>query len=141
MTDEPSPKKLFTVEEANQRLPLVRAIVHDIVEQYRELSERRDRLAVIQQRRGDGNASSTMHSEEVEQVERELEADEKRLQEFVRELGELGVEFKDPVQGLVDFPSRLEGREVYLCWKLGEPEVQYWHDLDAGFAGRSLRVR
>jgi len=40
------------------------------------------------------------------------------------------------VRGLVDFPALVDGKEVYLCWKLGEPEVLFWHDMDAGFAGR-----
>ena len=48
----------------------------------------------------------------------------------------LTVEPKGAAEGLVDFPAMLNGRLVYLCWKLGEPEVQYWHDLEAGFQGR-----
>jgi len=48
----------------------------------------------------------------------------------------LGVEPKNGPEGLVDFPAVLDGRPVYLCWKLGEPEVLHWHDLDAGFRGR-----
>ena len=45
-------------------------------------------------------------------------------------------ELKDPRLGLVDFPSERDGRTVLLCWRLGEPEVQYWHELDSGYAGR-----
>jgi hypothetical protein len=48
----------------------------------------------------------------------------------------LGVEIKDFDQGLVDFPSRREGRIVYLCWRRGEESIEWWHDLDTGFAGR-----
>jgi hypothetical protein len=58
------------------------------------------------------------------------------LQEYVEELRHLGVEPKGAVEGLVDFPCQIDGRIVLLCWKLGEPEVLYWHDLDTGFAGR-----
>ena len=47
-----------------------------------------------------------------------------------------GIELKDYFTGLIDFPCRMDGREVYLCWRLGEPEVGHWHELDAGFAGR-----
>ena len=54
---------------------------------------------------------------------------------YIEELKRLGVEFKGP-DGLCDFYSIMDGREVFLCWRLGEPEVSYWHDLDAGFAGR-----
>ena len=57
------------------------------------------------------------------------------LQEFVNELRQLGVEPKGP-GGLVDFPAELDGRQVYLCWKLGESEVLHWHEIDAGFEDR-----
>ena len=81
------------------------------------------------------------YSDELVEMERELEADQRRLREYVEELQHLGVELKGPADGLLDFPSELEGRIVYLCWKLGEPEVAHWHELDAGFAGRqSLAV-
>lgn len=131
-------KRLFTVEEANQRLPLVRAIVQDIVDLFRDVQQRRERLAAVKGLRGEGTSSSKFHSEEIEQVEEELQRDEDKLDEFVRELHELGVEFKDPVLGLVDFPAQRDDRVVHLCWKLGEPEVQFWHELNAGFAGRQL---
>jgi len=131
-------KRLFTVEEANQRLPLVRAIVQDIVDLFRDLQQRRERLVTVKQLRGEGTSSSKFHSEETEHVEEELQRDEQKLADFVRELNELGVEFKDPVLGLVDFPAQLDDRVVHLCWKLDEPEVQFWHELDAGFSGRQL---
>lgn len=54
----------------------------------------------------------------------------------IAELNTLGVVIRDLDRGLVDFPAIMEGREVYLCWQLGEPEVAYWHHVDSGFAGR-----
>lgn len=138
MGSEDAVKRLFTVEEANQRLPLVRVIVQDIVNLFRDLQQRRERLATVKQLRGEGTSSSKFHSEEIEQVEEELQRDEQKLTDFVRELHELGVEFKDPVLGLVDFPAQMDDRVVHLCWKLDEPEVQFWHELDAGFSGRQL---
>ena len=92
----------------------------------------------MKQLRGEGTSSSRFHSEETEQVEAEIQKDEEKLAEFVAELRELGVEFKDPVLGLVDFPAEMDGRVVHLCWKLDEPEVQFWHELNAGFSGRQL---
>lgn len=127
------PQRLFTVEEANAMLPLVRAIAADIAALSESLLERRERL---QQMLADRPAlRRDPYSEELLQVQREMEADAERLQEFVQELRDLGVEAKGP-QGLVDFPSLMEGRVVYLCWKLGESEVSHWHELHAGFAGR-----
>jgi len=48
----------------------------------------------------------------------------------------MGIELKDPELGLVDFRSIREGREVYLCWQLGEEHLSFWHEIDTGFAGR-----
>lgn len=138
MSSDDAVKRIFTVEEANLRLPLVRAIVQDIVDLFRDVQQRRERLASVKQLRGEGTSSSRFHSEETDQIEEEITKDEEKLAEFVRELHELGVEFKDPVLGLVDFPAQMDDRVVHLCWKLDEPEVQFWHELDAGFAGRQL---
>lgn len=129
------PKQYYTVEEANQALPLVRAIVADIVRQFREIHERKDRLKQITAKRPNRKAGD-MYGDEVARIEEEIEKDIVVLQGYIEELNKLGVELKDPVKGLIDFRSIYEGREVYLCWHLGEDEVAYWHELDAGFAGR-----
>lgn len=127
--------RVFTLKEANQRLPLVRAIVQDIVTLFGDLQSRRDRLAEVKRMRGQ-NTAGRMYLEELEQVEIEIEHDEEKLVGYVNELAELGAELKDPRIGLIDFPALLNDRIVYLCWKLGEGDIQFWHELDAGFAGR-----
>ncbi|NIP84685.1 MAG: DUF2203 family protein [Planctomycetales bacterium] len=129
-------KRLFTVDEANAMLPLVRAICRDLSQLAREVIERRQRLSMLQARRE--SAREDLYAEELSQIEEELEKDNQRLLEYVHELQELGVEPKNAVEGLVDFPSAMDDRIVYLCWKLDEPEVLHWHELDAGFAGRQL---
>jgi hypothetical protein len=128
-------RRLFTPEEANQRLPLVQVIVQDIVDLYQDVQSRQARIESVKRRRGESRPSR-LYSEELDQMEEELQRDQERLAAFVRELHELGIEFKDPVLGLVDFPSEMDGRVVYLCWKLGEPEVKFWHEIQAGFASR-----
>ncbi|QDT46331.1 DUF2203 domain-containing protein [Symmachiella dynata] len=131
--------KLFTVEEARKTLPLVRAIVGDIVRQAKDVRERQDRLKHLhhsQVKRSQESDADNPYREEVEQIEQELRRDEEKLQEYVDELQELGVEFKDFERGLVDFPHMMDGRVVYLCWHLGEEELAYWHEVDAGFSGR-----
>jgi hypothetical protein len=127
-------KKLFTPAEANAALPLVTAIVRDIADLARTLHDRQERLA----RLGPPNRGglSDAYREELQQVQTELERDEERMREYIRELLDLGVELKDPFTGLIDFPAWINGREVYLCWRLGEAEVAHWHELQAGFAGR-----
>jgi hypothetical protein len=135
MSDEPfEGRKIFTVESANASLPLVRAIVNDLAQLSREVVERRERLSLLLAGRERG--AHDPYGEELSQIEEELEKDSQRLQEFVDELRQLGVEPKNGPDGLVDFPALLEGRPIYLCWKLGEPEVLHWHELDAGFRGR-----
>ncbi len=134
-------RKLFSVEEANKALPLVRAIVGDIVRQYRVVEGLQQRLStVLTDRR---RPSDDLYSEELIQSKNELEAEEDKLRSYIEELKNLGVELKSE-EGLCDFRSMMGGREVYLCWRLGEPEVMFWHELDAGFAGRqrlTKRVR
>ncbi|HET8569085.1 MAG TPA: DUF2203 domain-containing protein [Candidatus Limnocylindria bacterium] len=97
----------FTRAEAERLLPTVRPMLEDL----------RRRMAAFRRQQS-------------EPLAREIRA-------IAQEIAELGVELKDPDQGLIDFRAVRRGREVYLCWKLGEPErILYWHDLDAGFAGR-----
>ena len=77
-----------------------------------------------------------VYSDEVVEIEKEQEKDILRLDSYVEELKELGAVLKDPVVGLIDFWTVIDGREAFLCWKLGEEEIGYWHELDAGFQGR-----
>ena len=114
--DEYRPAKLFTVEQANAALPLVRAITTDLVALSREVVERRQRLALLTSGRQQQNHRD-LYSEELEQIEEELEKDGERLQDYVDELRPLGVEPKSGTDGLVDFPSLMDGRIVFLCWK------------------------
>lgn len=131
--------KTFTVKQANAALPLVRAITSDLATLSRDVTERRQRLATLIARRE--RSAGDIYSEELRQIEEELEKDTDRLRDLVDELRQLGVEPKggpEGVIGTVDFPGIVDGRLVYLCWRLGESEVRYWHDLEAGFAGRQL---
>ena len=136
MSAKLAPRTLFTVASANKALPLVRAIVQDIVELYVDVREREQRLNALRPASTGKQQPDDPYSEEVEQIRTELEKDVEKLEGFVEELTELGVEFKDPVMGLVDFPANLNGQDVFLCWKLGEPSVGFWHTHDAGFQGR-----
>ena len=120
-------KKYFTVAEANAVLPLARAIVRDIAELAHNLREQYGRFSDGKGRLGEA------HREELQQA---IESDQERMREYVEELQHLGIELKDYHTGLIDFPCWMDNREVYLCWKLGEPEVGHWHELEAGFAGR-----
>ncbi len=127
-------KKYYTVAEANATLPLVRAVLRDITALARDLHERAERLARVEA--AQGARRGELYQEEVDHCKAEIERGQERMLEFVAELRKLGIELKDHYVGLVDFPCWAGNREVYLCWKLGEAEVEHWHELDAGFAGR-----
>ncbi|MCA9076157.1 MAG: DUF2203 domain-containing protein [Planctomycetaceae bacterium] len=123
----------FSIEDANRMLPLVRAIVADIVQLASDIEDRQDRLNVVSDRQSERD---DLYAEELQQMQHEIDQDEDRLDDFIQELVDLGVELQDAIVGEVDFRTRVDGREVLLCWKLGEAEVSHWHTEDAGFAGR-----
>jgi hypothetical protein len=131
--EEYQPLKLFTIDEATAMLPLVRAITRDLSELAQSVIERRQRIAALMA--GRNLAAHDPYGGELLAVQQELERDVDKIQVYIDELRELGVEAKGP-QGLVDFPSLMDGRVVYLCWQLGEPEISFWHELEAGFTGR-----
>ena len=137
-SSEFKPVRLFTIEQANAMLPLVRAITLDLASLAQDVVERRQRLALLTA--GREFKKGDPYSDELAQIETEIQRDGQRLVEYVNELRELGVEPKGAVDGLVDFPAEMDGRIVLLCWKLGEPEVLHWHDLESGYAGRQSLV-
>jgi hypothetical protein len=125
-------RKYFTVDEANKALPLVKMIVGDIVRQCHVVEDLQQRLSRVSKDRR--KPSKDMYTEELAHSQAELDTEEQKLMTYIEELKRLGVEFKGPE--LCDFYSIMNGREVFLCWRLGETEVSHWHDLDSGFTGR-----
>lgn len=119
-------RRVFTVEQANRMLPLVRRIVEDLVVAH----------GAWQQAVGRFEMASNASASDAEYYQREIERLAHEIDGYLRELTDLGVEFKGFEEGLIDFPGEMDGRSIYLCWKLGEPSVQHWHEIDAGFAGR-----
>ena len=122
---------LFTVAQANRTLPLVRKIVEDVVQQHRRWRE-----AILELDLVASTARDDDPPERAAALEREAVALARELDGYQRELEQIGVQLKDRRLGLVDYPSEIDGRSVLLCWRLGEPEVQFWHEVDAGYAGR-----
>lgn len=130
--------RTFTIEQANAMLPLVRAITADLTTLARDVVDRRQRLASFAKRKP--TTASDPYADELASMQQAVADDTQRLQEYIEELRRLGLEPKGALEGLVDFPALIDGKLVYLCWKLGEPEVTHWHDLEAGFAGRQSLV-
>lgn len=122
--------RLFDVEEADRMLPLVRSIVRGMIEDWETRREALGRLDALPPDRRDDDR------EPARSLNAEIDALTEKLVEAAEELADLGVEFKGIEEGLVDFPARLDGELVYLCWKYGEDRVRWWHPVDAGYAGR-----
>ena len=122
--------KIFTVQEANALLPDVRKIVGKIQRAHRKIarySEDAKKAAEAAERGGGGFSDGVAYAFVLTE-----------LTVQISELEALGVQLKDFERGLVDFPSLRDGRVVLLCWQLGEgDELEFWHDVDAGFAGRT----
>ena len=117
----------FTVAEANALLPQVRQIVRRMLEARQAILDARpDIWPMLEKAIGNGGGKKAG----------ELVFEFEKVQHSAQRLDELGVLLKDVNTGLVDFLSRREGREVYLCWRYDEPQVAHWHDLEAGVAGR-----
>jgi hypothetical protein len=121
----------FTVEQATQTLPLVRRIVEDIVVSVSRWQERVREFDLVS-----ASVTTTTPDPRATELERETTALAAEVDRYVAELTALGIEMKDYAMGLIDFPSERDGRPVYLCWRLGEPSVLYWHEVDAGYSGR-----
>ncbi len=118
-------KRIFTLEQANRTLPLVSRIVADVVSLYEQTAGLHERLA-----------AEPAASCERERIEAKIEDQEEAFDRLVNELDEVGCELKDARMGLVDFTGRHDGRDVCLCWRFGEDKIAFWHEFQAGFAGR-----
>jgi hypothetical protein len=123
--------KYFTVEEANRTLPLVRRIVGDIMSTHADLLRRSDEFRVLES----GSEASVARRSE---LDRELRQLTDTVNSFIDELTDIGAQFKGFEGGLVDFFSILDGRPVFLCWKMGEAAIEWYHELNAGYRGRQL---
>ena len=122
--------KLFTIQEANALLPSVRTIVSKIQQAHRQVARYRNeskKAAEAAERGGGGVSAGLDYAKALTD-----------LTDQIARLEILGVQLKDFERGLVDFPSLRDGRVVLLCWQMGEgDELEWWHDVDAGFAGRT----
>lgn len=121
--------QLYTVDRANRTLPLVRRIVEDIVREHERWQDAIARLDLLMSNSDTVDLRVVALEKEVQTIARDIDA-------FQGELEALDIQLKDRRIGLVDFPTEIDGRRALLCWRLGEPSVQFWHDEDAGYAGR-----
>ena len=124
---EPTYRKLFTVEEANALIPKLQELLDDLIRHRDALREKAPHLEPILRAAG-ANGGGRVGSE--------YGVEAYRLYLAIERIQELGVILKDLDMGLLDFPHEREGRVVFLCWHPPEERIEYWHDIEAGFAGR-----
>ena len=120
--------KLFTLEEANAMLPEIRKKLLRIQKLYATVAEMREQAsaAASASEFGGGMEGGSGYVHSLYQIGK-----------ITTEINEAGVQLKDYSRGLIDFPSRRGDRIVLLCWQLGEgDEIEWWHEVEAGFAGR-----
>jgi hypothetical protein len=117
----------FTLQTANHALTIIRPLMDEIQAIRQEILARQpDVWPVVERSAGNGG------SQAASQMVREFE----RLDALVHQVQATGALFKDINLGLLDFPALRDGQEVYLCWKYGEGDIAFWHEIEAGYAGR-----
>jgi hypothetical protein len=127
-------KRYFTVEQANDALPAVRALAERMVGHRAEFAEAQKRYAQLLGRIA-GNGGGLQPSE-FSAVQERVEREAAGVARCVEGIHELGGIVKDLDDGLIDFLAKREEEDVLLCWRLGEEEITHWHGVEEGFAGR-----
>ena len=123
--------QFFTLEQANEALKIIRPLMEDVQAiRQRILASQPEAWPAIEKSVGNGGNRALSN----------LVQDFELLDALVHRILETGVQIKDVNLGLLDFSALRDGREVYLCWKFGEGDIAYWHEVDAGFAGRQSIV-
>jgi hypothetical protein len=157
--------RFFDIDEANELVPEVRTILESLREQRMELIRLRDQVEArrgtaesptqrepgeVPARRGsrgpessdaerddDGGAGETAWRDpEVRVLRLRMQGVIDQMQAGVARIDGLGITLRDIESGLIDFPALVAGRQVWLCWRLGEGEIDWWHELGDGFGGR-----
>jgi hypothetical protein len=119
--------KYFTVAEANQVVQIIRPLMQQLLELRQSVQAKQpEAWPALEKAAGNGGNKAASQTA-LEFV---------KMESLVNAIQGTGAVVKDLNNGLVDFLSLREGREVYLCWQYGEAEIQYWHEIQSGFAGR-----
>jgi hypothetical protein len=119
--------RYFTLQEANETLNLIRPLMDEIQRiRQKVLKHQPEAWPAIERSAGNGGNRALSN----------LVPDFETFDALVHEIQDFDVLIKDVNQGLLDFPALKDGREVYLCWQYGEGEIAFWHEVEAGFAGR-----
>jgi hypothetical protein len=126
---------MFNLEEAEKLLPQLEGWLRAAIENKKKISEIETEYTEMVRllSTSGGRVLDIAHWIQRKQEE---ERSSESLRNAAHQIEESGCLVKDLEIGLIDFPCELDGREVYLCWKLGEPSIEFWHNTEEGFAGR-----
>jgi len=121
--------RYFTPTIANETLIVIRPMLEEMMRIAEDIHAHQPELwGMVQKSAGNGG------SPELSNLLQEFD----KLDALIHKVQDMRIQIKDLIIGLIDFPARHEDREVYLCWQVGEVEVEYWHEVEAGFSGRQL---
>ena len=135
--------KVISIQEANRMLPLLRRIVVDIMSHWEQIISKRTELECLEKDLAPAAAGREQSQERIQAVS-ELKADLNylidKINNYIREVEELGCFVEEFRRGIINFPSLFHGRKVFLCWRPDEQDVEHWHELDETFKDR-VRIR
>lgn len=119
--------RYFTLQEANETLNIIRPLMDEIQQIRRKIMrDQPDVWPAVAKSAGNGGNRALSN----------MVQDFEKLESLVHRIQDMDVLVKDVSLGLLDFPALKDGREVYLCWQYGEGKIAFWHEVEAGFAGR-----
>lgn len=127
--------KTFTLDEAQSLLPVLESLLKRAKEDRCSAQTVESSLNELAQRIY-LNGGMQVNPASVAKLRAEMEAHLKRVRESIAEIDAIGVQLKDLDTGLLDFPCRVDDQVVLLCWRMGEPAIEHWHTMEAGFQGR-----
>ena len=137
--------RFYDLDRANARIPELRDILELLRDQRAELIRLRDLVLERQSRveAGTESSSGSSRSSDDDEADDEMRLIRLRMQGLIDQMqagvariDALGITLRDIESGLIDFPALVNGRQVWLCWRLGEEEVGWWHELSTGFSDR-----
>jgi hypothetical protein len=153
--------RFFDLDEANELIPEVRTILESLRDERAELIRLRDQVLLRRSaaespattpteagNRGSGRQSDpgaeaddpTPNDPEIRILRLRMQGVIDQMQAGVARIDELGITLREIETGLIDFPALVAGRQVWLCWRLGEDDVAWWHELSDGFPGRKALI-
>jgi hypothetical protein len=123
--------RFYRLDSAAATLAEIRPLLEALRDDARRLQRSRDELARLRRSNGAPGAAAA-----ADQREQELRGLAERIRDAVARLDSLDVQLRDVETGLIDFPALVSGRPIWLCWRFGEDEIGWWHEVNVGFAGR-----